>query len=248
MNPRWNVTQRLCLKLFLPTPFIFLLCPSCHPFVGCSRSRWNSDVLTQFHRVPQTLLIPYSSGPVALVLRHLLSKPLSGRALWFHRSEPIQFTFAFKFVNKQNSKQTRGSPSLLLTPKATVTNTQTLDKAWWLKELPALMPMSSLGTGHLPHATAEVQLMRWRNGRNLSVPLSFINFHLNSHVCRAATTVHGTRLVRVSAIWLHTGLTGPPGGWGVETIRQEHWVIGKPSPTPEDLRKQPHSPQITSQK
>lgn len=52
---------------------------------------------------------------------------------------------------------------MLLTPKAMVINTQTLEKAWWLKELPTVMPMSSLGTGHLTHATAEVQLMRWRN-------------------------------------------------------------------------------------
>ena len=138
---------RFCDPVIVPEAFFSawgssLPIQSYHPSVGSSRSSWNSFVPTLFLTIPQTLLIPYSSGFLALVIIHLLSSSQSGRSVPTDQSQVSSFLHLNlhsqqQTTTKKNPKQTTGSPSLFPilgdVPEATVTSKQTLDKEQWPK-------------------------------------------------------------------------------------------------------------------
>ena len=85
-------------------------------------------------------------------------------------------------------------------------------------------------------------------GLNLSFQFSLINFNLNSYMYLYSTAeAYSEDFCHLSAHWVNSpSRRAPevwkPGGW-------KHLRLGgNPPPLQEDLKKLPHSPQITSQK
>ena len=97
---------RFCDPVIVPEAFSAwgssLPIQSYHPSVGSSRSSWNSFVPTLFLTIPQTLLIPYSSGFLALVIIHLLSSSQSGRSVPTDQSQ----VSSFLHLNLHSQQQT----------------------------------------------------------------------------------------------------------------------------------------------